>query len=150
MLSMSYDYRDKKTVIVISSTVPIGIAGNIIAHLSLAIGHNVDSTDMGRSPLLDGSGKSHIGISKYPVIVTKVKPGRVTKLLAAARANATRLLIVDYPEEMLHTGHDDELSAALLKKQEHELNYLGVALHGSAEVITALTGKFTLWGNGNT
>ncbi len=143
---MNYDYRAKKTVITIASELAPGLAGNVIGHLALAIGHHVADADMGKHPLVDATGVEHTGISRYPVIVVTVKSARLRKLLAEAR-EITGLLLADYPEQMLSTGHDDELSTAIAAASEESLRYLGVALHGDAEQLKQLTGKFSLWGN---
>jgi hypothetical protein len=142
---MSYDYRNKKTVIVLSSNLQNGVAGNVIGHLALAIGYNLPADDMGRNTIADATGIPHRGISKYPVIITKVKPGRLRKFVSEAREQ-TSLVLIDYPEEMLNTGHDDELAAALAEKHESSINYLGAAVHGERSVVDMLAGRFTLWG----
>ena len=143
---MTYDYRAKKTIIAIASELSAGTAANVIGHLALAIGHRIDASDMGYHPLTDGSGILHAGISKYPVIVVSVKAARLRKLLAEARGVAG-LLIADYPEQMLNTGHDDELVSELHNVAEENLRYLGVALHGPTPELQPLSGKFSLWGN---
>lgn len=143
---MDYDYRAKKTVIAIAAELAPGIAGNVIGHLALAVGHRVVANDMGKHPLVDATGVEHTGISRYPVIVVTVKSARLRKLLAEARA-VNGLVLADYPEQMLSTGHDDELSTAIASASEESLRYLGVALHGNAEQLKPLTGKFSLWGN---
>lgn len=143
---MNYDYRAKKTVIAIAAELTPGVAGNVIGHLALAVGHRVAAADMGKHPLVDATGVEHAGISRYPVIVVTVKSARLRKLLAEAR-EVNGLLIADYPEQMLSTGHDDELSTAIASAPEESLRYLGVALHGDAEQLKPLTGKFSLWGN---
>jgi hypothetical protein len=143
---MSYDYRAKKTVIAIASELPVGAAANVIGHLGLSVGNRLDHTDMGHSPMADASGVMHMGISKYPVIVVTAKAARLRKLLVEARA-VTDIYIADFPEQMLSTGHDDELVQRLGKLPEVDLKYLGVALHGEAKAIQPLTGKFSLWGS---
>lgn len=144
--SMDYDYRAKKTVIAIAAELKPGVAGNVIGHLALAVGHRIAAADMGKHPLVDASGVEHTGISRYPVIVVTVKSARLRKLLAEAR-EFTGLLLADYPEQMLSTGHDDELSTAIASSAEDTLRYLGVALHGDSQFLKSLTGKFSLWGN---
>lgn len=143
---MAYDYRAKKTVIALASNMDAGKAVNVVGHLALSIGHRVTPDDMGKDPLLDATGYKHRGISKYPVIVTKVKMGRLKKLVTEAR-NYPDLLLVDYPEAMLETGHDDDLASLLESTEEDKINYLGVALHGDTKIISDLTGKFMLWGD---
>ena len=143
---MTYNYRAKKTVIAVASELAPGAAANVIGHLALAVGHRLDGADMGQHPLVDGSGVSHAGISRYPVIVVTVRTARLRRLLEDARTSE-KLFIADYPEQMLTTGHDDELGAALAQSPEASIRYLGVALHGPVDLLQPLTGKFSLWGN---
>ena len=141
---MSYEYRDKKLVIVLAANLEAGVAAHVVAHLSLAIGHRVPLEDMGKEQLVDDSQFGHMGISKYPIVITKVKPGRLKKLLVEAQ-HSEQLLLADYPEEMLITSHDDELAHAMKNKKTKEFNYFGVALYGNSNELSLLTGKFTLW-----
>lgn len=143
---MNYDYRARKTVIAIASELAPGVAANVIGHLALAIGHRMEAADMGQHPLLDAAGVAHSGISRYPVIVVTAKATRLRRLLEEARA-AKDLLLVDYPEQMMSTGHDDELVTTLQAADSSSLRYLGVALHGNSETLKPLSGKFSLWGN---
>lgn len=145
---MRYDYRSRKTIITVASHLPVGVAANVIGHLALALGHILPPEEMGQAILHDASGVEHRGISKYPVIITHVKTGRLRKLIEDAR-HEPGLLLVDYPEEMQRTGHDDELVVALASKPESAMTYLGVALHGPRAQLDALAGKFMLWGKDN-
>lgn len=139
-----YSYDERKTVVLLSSSIDMPTALNVVGHLTLAIGADRSEEIMGRAQLPDASGTPHHGISRYPVIVLKGRAGKVRKAVEAARS-AGDLVIVDYPEEMLHTGHDDELATALEHRQEADLNYLGVAAYGPAEKINEIFGRFTLW-----
>ena len=142
---MTYDYREKKTVIAVASELAIGTAANVIGHLALSVGNRIDPQDMGCSPIVDATGIRHMGISKYPVIVVTVKTSRLKKLIAEARTVPT-LFIADFPEQMLDTAHDDELVKSLGEISEVDIRYVGIALHGSTAELQNLTGKFTLWG----
>ncbi|WP_138679287.1 DUF2000 domain-containing protein [Candidatus Accumulibacter phosphatis] len=146
---MDYDYRNRKTVIAIATELAPGIAGNVIGHLALAVGHRIAANDMGKHPLVDATGVEHSGISRYPVIVVTAKSARLRKLISEAR-EVGGLLLADYPEQMLSTGHDDELSTAIAGTPEGSFRYLGVALHGDTKQLQPLTGKFSLWGNSTT
>ncbi len=141
---MTYDYKEKKTMIVIASSVEAGIAANIIGHLALAVGHSLDPGDMGRRVIQDNSGIEHNGISRYAIIVTTVKMQRLRKLIHQARAEK-EIFLIDYPEQMLLTAHDDELACALTSSKEEDLNYLGAAIHGDSRTINKLAGNFSLW-----
>lgn len=141
---MSYDYSERKTVVLLSSKIDMPTALNVVGHLSLAIGAHAKPGLMGRRLLVDGSGVSHRGISKYPVILLKTRPSKLRDALSAARKEKS-LTVLDYPAEMLSTGHDDELADALLRIPETELQYLGVAVHGPSNSINDIFGGFSLW-----
>lgn len=141
---MAYDYSAKKIVAVIASKLEAGVALNVLGHLAVALGAHADDDLMGRPELIDASGILHIGISKYPVIVTKVKQGRLRRLIEDARG-IEEVFLVDYPNQMLETGHDDELASAIQRTPESSIEYLGAILFGPSPAVTELTGKFTLW-----
>lgn len=139
-----YNYRELKTVAVLSSKIPTSIALNVLGHLGLSIGTEARREDFGQHPIIDGSGIPHHGISKYPFIITRVKPSSIRKAIAQARLEPA-LTLCDYPKEMLETGHDDELVAALGAKQESELEYLGMVVFGPSALVDEITGRFSLW-----
>lgn len=140
---MSYDYREKKIVIVLNAKLEMGVALNVAAHLSTALGFH--ATDhMGRSILTDASGNEHLGISKYPIIITKVKAGKLKSSLVEAK-KIDELLVVDYPSVMYTTGHDDELAQEIYKQTEEEMEYFGYILFGKSDTVDSISGKFSLW-----
>ena len=140
---MDYDYQGKKIVAVVKADLELGAAMNVVAHLALSIGHNA-SNHMGRPILKDASGIDHLGISKYPFIITKAKGTKIRTAIEAARADG-RILLADYPQQMLETGHDDELAQRLLEVPENKLQYLGAIFFGDTEILNPITGKFSLY-----
>lgn len=142
---MTYDYQNKKIVVVLASNLDIGVALNVVGHMAIALGaHCSDDDLMGRAQLIDASGKAHTGISKYPVIITKIKQGKLRRVLEDARTKPG-MFIVDYPAQMLTTGHDDELAESIAGVEEAQISYLGFLLYGDRKTIDELTGRFTLW-----
>ncbi|MCL2383953.1 MAG: DUF2000 domain-containing protein [Oscillospiraceae bacterium] len=141
---MDYNYKEKKIVGVIGSNVEPSIALNVIGHLAISIGAYADKDIMGQANIKDKSGVNHVGISKYPFIITKVKMGKVRQAIETAKQNPN-ILVVDYPKEMLTTAHDEELVKAMEEKEEQQLEYLGAVLYGDAKDIDEITGKFQLW-----
>ncbi|GJQ61147.1 MAG: DUF2000 domain-containing protein [Calditrichaeota bacterium] len=141
---MSYDYSGKKIVAVLASNLEIGIAFNVLGHIALSMGAYAEDDIMGRKELCDKSGINHFGISKYPFIITKVKPGRLKRLVNEAR-EANDLLMIDYPKEMLDTAHDDELADQISQKENSDIEYLGAVIYGDSKTVSSLTGKFMLW-----
>jgi len=141
---MIYDYRAKKIVAVLSPNLSSGSALNVVGHMAIALGAQCESELIGRSRLLDASGVGHAGISRYPLIITKASVGKLKRLMELARQRKD-IWIVDFPEQMLTTGHDDELATSLASVKEEDLTYLGVLLYGEAAILNKLTGKFSLW-----
>ena len=140
---MDYNYQEKKIIAVVKENLEPGVIANIIGHLAVSIGHN--ATDhMGRAVLTDASGKDHLGISKYPFIVTKANGSKIRAAIEAARADK-RILFADYPQQMLDTGHDDELASSLSNTPESELQYLGAIFFAETELLKPITGKFSLY-----
>jgi hypothetical protein len=142
---MAYDYREKKMVAVLSAALEPGTALNVLGHLCVALGVRQGAGLRERHSYADASGIQHESIAKYPLIVTKVKPARLRQLIVDARAQGPALCIVDYPRQMLETGHDDELAQAIAVAREESIEYLGVLLFGSSPLISQLTGRFTLY-----
>lgn len=140
---MDYDYQAKKIVLVLNSKLETGIALNVAGHLSVALGYHA-TKHMGRATLTDASGNMHLGISRYPLIITKVKGGKLKSSLQKAKQNG-QILVVDYPSIMYDTGHDDELAEELAKQTADEIEYYGYIMYGNADEINSISGKFTLW-----
>ena len=140
---MKYNYKDKKIVAIIASNVEPAIMTNVIGHLAVSVGKYIDDDFMGRPILVDKSGIEHKGISKYPFITTKVKQGKLRKAIEEARDAG--LFVADFPQEMLDTGHDDELAEAIANKNEEDLVYLGAIICGDSKNVDEITGRFQLW-----
>ena len=142
---MRYDYKAKKIVAVLSEKLEPGIALNVVGHLATSLGaHCPDPDLMGRSELLDALGTKHQGISKYPFIATKGKPSHVRRAIEEARQNPN-LFVSAYPKQMLETGHDDELAAAIAQADEASLEYLGAIIYGPTAEVNVVGKRFSLW-----
>lgn len=138
------NYEDKKIVGIIATNVDVAVALNVIGHLSVAIGKYSDDEIMGKSIITDKSGINHLGISKFPFIVTKVRAGKLKAAIEKAKNNPN-LLVADYPKDMLETRTDDELVASINAKENEKLEYLGAVIYGNTEDVNEITGKFQLW-----
>jgi len=67
-----YSYSEKKIAIVLSTSLTSGVATNVVGHMAISAGAYIEDEVMGRRWLTDASGVNHRGISKFPVIITKV------------------------------------------------------------------------------
>ena len=138
------NYEDKKIVGIIASNVEPSIALNVIGHLSISIGKYSESEIMGKPLITDKSGINHLGISQFPFIITKVKPGKLKATIDLAKSNP-KLLVADYPKDMLDTRTDNELVKAINSKENNQLEYLGAVIYGDTKDVNEITGKFQLW-----
>lgn len=137
-------YEDKKIVGILATNVDAAVALNVIGHLAVAIGKYSEKEIMGKPVLVDKSGVSHLGISQFPFIITKVKAGKLKMAIEKAKANPN-LLVADYPREMLETRTDDELIEAVHAKENEDFEYLGAVIYGNTNDVNEITGKFQLW-----
>ena len=85
-----------------------------------------------------------MGISKFPFIVTKVKPSKLRAAIDKAKENPC-LLVADYPKDMLDTRTDEELVESINNKENAELEYLGAIIYGDTDDVNEITGRFQLW-----
>lgn len=138
------NYEDKKIVGIIATNVEASVALNVIGHLSVSIGKYSDQEIMGKETITDKSGVNHLGISKFPFIITKVKAGKLKAAIAKAKENPN-LLVADYPKDMLETRTDEELVASISSKAEDSLEYMGAVIYGNTKDVDEITGKFQLW-----
>ena len=99
---------------------------------------------MGKKIITDKSGINHLGISKFPFIITKVKPGKLRNAIDNAKKNSN-LLVADYPKDILETRTDEELVESISNKRNETLEYLGAIIYGDTKDVDEITGKFQLW-----
>lgn len=138
------NYEDKKIVGIIASNVEPAVALNVIGHLAISIGKYSDDEIMGQPTITDKSGVEHLGISKFPFIITKVKAGKLKNTIDIAKNNPN-LLVADYPKDMLDTRTDNELVASISSKENDKLEYMGAVIYGNTKDVDEITGKFQLW-----
>lgn len=138
------NYEDKKIVGIIATNVNPSVALNVIGHLSISIGKYSGNEIMGKSIIEDKSNIKHLGISRFPFIITKVKPGKLKNAIDKAKNNPN-LLVADYPKDMLETRTDDELISSISKKENDKLEYMGAIIYGDTKDVDEITGKFQLW-----
>lgn len=141
---MTYEYKERKIVCIVSEHLETWQVANIVGHLGIALGARKDQHLMGKEVLLDSSGVVHKGIARYGFIIKKGNPKSISEVINKGRENKN-ILLLDFPREMLETHHDDELADALSKKETSEIEYLATLLYGRADDVNALTKEFPLW-----
>ena len=139
---MTYNYKFKKIVAVISDDLEPWQAMNVLGHLSIALGANKDDNLMGRDVLTDQEGGAHIGIPRFGFVVKKGKLDDICTVVKEARKQH-EVIAIDFPREMLDTRHDDELAESMRVKSEFE--YLGILVYGPTKLLNDMTKEFELW-----
>lgn len=138
------NYEDKKIVGIIATNVEANIALNVIGHLAVSLGKYSDAEIMGQKIITDASENNHLGISRFPFIITKVKASKLKTAIAKAKENPN-LLVADYPKDMLDTRTDEELVSSISSKEEDGLEYMDAIIYGNTKDVDEITGKFQLW-----
>lgn len=138
------NYEDKKIVGIIATNIDPAVALNVIGHLAISLGKYSDENIMGQPIITDKSNINHLGISRFPFIITKVKAGKLRVAIDKAKGNPN-LLVADYPKDMLETRTDEELVASINSKENEQLEYLGAIIYGNTKDVNEITGKFQLW-----
>lgn len=97
-----------------------------------------------KKTITDASGINHLGISRFPFIITKVKPSKLATAIEKAKSNPN-LLVADYPRDMLETRTDEELVESISNKENEKLEYMRAIIYGDTKEVNEITGKFQLW-----
>lgn len=143
--AMTYDYKRKKIVALVSDELENWQAINTVGHLAIALGANKDNELMGRPILVDKTDVRHIGIARFGFIIKKTDKNSLAKIIRETRKSTT-IQLIDFPREMLDTRHDDELAESLAHADEESLEYLGALLYGPTQEVDQLTKSSKLWG----
>jgi len=139
---MTYNYKSKKIVAVISDKLESWRSMNVLGHMSIALGANKDEDLMGQEVLVDQKNNTHVGIARFGLIVKRGSSGDISELARESK-KINDIKVVDFPREMLDTKHDDELVESIKNKSDFE--YLGVLIYGDVKQVDLLTKSFKLW-----
>jgi len=132
---------EKKCVIILDESLPVGLLANSAAVLSLTLGKEIGGI-ISRD-IQDGSGELHRGITNTVIPILKAEKENLTVI----RENAVRneeLLVVDFSDVAQRTKHYDDYAAQLEATKAEDLRYLGIALYGEKKPIQKLTGSLPL------
>lgn len=133
----------EKTVALLSTELDVTTALNVIGHLSIGLSAACSDRLIHSEKYFDASGKSHLGVSAWPFVVLKTRPSKLRAALDQTRRTSS-LILADYPRQVLTTSTDSELTEALAKCLEEDLEYLGLMVHGPAQDVDSIFGRFAL------
>ena len=133
----------KKLVAVLNEKIELGKALNALAHMTLGLGANIENKDELRfTNYKDKDGGNHDKISEMPFMILKSNSNKIRMLRKAALAN--NMQFADFTNTMTEGTYEDQIKRTIETKEE-ELEYYGIILFGDWELVSELTGKFSLW-----
>jgi hypothetical protein len=141
---MAYQDNTYKTVVVLNGKAPLGVLLNALGHSLLGLVHEVgDHSAFRFLRYEDAEGGRHPAISTYPVIILK---GDNANQLRALRMKAIQsgMTYNDFAASMVGPSAEEQL-ARTRQTHEPDLDYLAVALFGTAAMIDPLTERFSLF-----
>ncbi len=139
---MTQDFS-RRLAIVVRRDIESWQTTNTIAHIAGRLGHDIKQYVTGET-FTTKDGVLIPRNSQYPIIVFQAEGfEKLRSFLAEVRA--ANLSHLAYVREMIDFTDDNELQAALLQKNDAEIEYLGVGVFGDNDALKKLTKKFSLW-----
>jgi hypothetical protein len=135
--------NNNKVAIVVDRAIPIGLAANTAAVLTLSLGWQVEGL-LGPD-LKDADGSTHIGITTVPIPILTADFETVKQIRnKAVSTEGGELLVVDFTDCAQRTKTYDDYAQLLENTGDEEMIYLGVALYGPRKAVQRLTGSLPL------
>lgn len=134
--------ENKKCVLLIDETLPIGLIANTATVLGVSLGKELPSV-VGVDTL-DAVGEKHAGITVLPFPILKSTSDDIKKLRQKATEMSSDLLIIDFTDVAQTALHYQDYIKKSKKTSTDDFNYLGLALYGDKKQINKLTGSLGL------
>ncbi len=132
-----------KCVLVIDHTLPIGLATNTAAVLSLSVGKLFPHL-IGRD-LEDNSGVRRAGITTATIPILRGEGEWLRNSREAMKAHEPELSVFELISATRTTKSYDEYATKMRDTPIHELEYFGLALCGPAKLVNKFTGSLPLF-----
>jgi len=133
----------QKAVIVVNKELEQWEVLNTVAHISAYIGHKLEDKFGTGENFVTKDGIDHPRNSQYAIIVLRAKPGQLPNLMAKVRESG--LLYHGFIREMIDTTDDAEITKILTKKNDDEIEYLGIGVFGPKAEVGSLAKNYQLW-----
>lgn len=130
---------DKKCVIVVDESLPLGLIANTAAILGITLGAKLP--EVVGADVRDGGGKEHMGIIEFPVPILKASADMLSKLRLSLYEKDD-LMTADFTDVAQSCRTYDEFIDKIGSAEE--LRYFGVAICGAKKKVNRLTGSLPL------
>lgn len=133
-----------KFVAVLNKKIPVGNLMNALGHMSAGlVGSYLNVTEMRFDNYFDKDGNDHKSISDNPFIILQADNSNKIRTLRNELIK-TGIHFVDFTSTMT-VGTYLEQQERTKNTSELELEYYGICMFGSKEIINGLTKKLSLW-----
>jgi hypothetical protein len=132
----------ERCVIIVDADLAPGLAANAAAVLAVTLGATVDG--LAGPDLVDADGEVHPGLFEEGLPVLGAARDALPEV--RARARAAGVSVIDIPAVGQQTNDYDEVRAYVARTATADLEYIGLALHGSRRAVSRVTGTLRLLG----
>jgi len=136
------DLSNKKCVIVIDHSLPVGVIANTAAVLSINLGKMIPEI-VGQNHK-DNQGDYHHGITTMAIPILKSSRQVLKEMRQAVKAYEPDLIVID----LITATQTTKSYADYVRQYENtpieHLEYLGLALYGEMKVVNKFTGSLGL------
>ena len=130
-------------VAVLNEKIETGKLMNALAHMAVGLGGNIQNKEELRlMDYIDADNGRHPDISEMPFIVLKANSNKIRMLRMAAINN--NIQFIDFTDTMTVGTYEEQIKKTKETK-EQDLEYYGIILFGDWQLVSELTGKFSLW-----
>lgn len=133
----------KKCVMVIDESLPLGIIANTAAIMGITLGKKMP--EVVGDDVTDQSGKEHLGIIEFPVPILRGSPEIIKQIREKLYLSDFQdLTVVDFSNLAQSCKNYDEFIEKMSHVPESNLQYFGIAICGSKKKVNKLTGSMPL------
>ena len=133
----------KKITIVVKKDLETWQVLNTVGHVSAYFGNQLkDEFDTGKYFLTKDEVR-HPRNSQYPIVVLTASSSDLYPLIQEVRKQ--NLSTINFIRDMIETSDDSELDDRIGAQNDKDLDYIGVGIFGSKDILKELTKKFKLW-----
>lgn len=137
------ELQNEKCVMVLDSTLPLGLLANTAAILGITLGRQMPQV-VG-ADVTDRTGRTHLGIIEFPVPILRATPETIRQLRERLYEPPFQAVTaVDFSDLAQSCRTYNEFIGRMAQTEEQELRYLGLALCGPKKQVNALTGSMPL------
>lgn len=117
---------------------------NTVAHIAAYFGNKIGKQFDTGEYFETRDGITYPRNSQHAIIVLSAKPKQLPEFAASARA-ADDVKTMYFIRDMIETNSDEEIVGWLAKKENSDVELLGVGIYGENSRLKELTSQFRLW-----